>query len=224
MRSMVVPLGEMASVFSAFGIATCNIMHVYEMSKPILVPFGPDHLNKQFELLETRALAQLEVDGFRREDMALQRFVEMRYKYQVHQVQVPLPGGSLDESEIASLIARFERTYETLYGTGAGYYEAGIELITSRVNAIGRRPNPPVLARRGVKGAGSAAPKHTRAVYWPETRGYAETPIYDGGRLGAGDTLEGPAVIEMATTTILVHPDQRCAVDEHGNVTIAFPV
>lgn len=221
-RSIVVPLGEMASVFSAFGIGTCDIMHVYELSKPLIVPFGPEEVNRQFEFLESRGLAQLEEDGIRSGDMVFQRFVEMRYKFQVHQVQVPVPERKLDESSLVTLIARFEEVYESLYGKGAGYREAGIELITCRLNAIGRRSKPALRRKEEERGSPLKGTKAERPVYWPEARDFLQTPVYKGSRLAAGQVLSGPAVIEMATTTVLVHPRHECKVDEYGNLAITF--
>jgi N-methylhydantoinase A len=42
------------------------------------------------------------------------------------------------------------------------------------------------------------------------------TPIYDGARLGAGDGIEGPAVIEEETTTIVVEPGWSATLHETG--------
>jgi N-methylhydantoinase A len=40
-----------------------------------------------------------------------------------------------------------------------------------------------------------------------------ETPVYDGTRLGAGDVVDGPAVIEEPTTTIVVQPGWQARLD-----------
>ena len=45
-------------------------------------------------------------------------------------------------------------------------------------------------------------------MHWPET-GPLTTPIYDGAALGDGQRIDGPAVIELAYTTVPVAPGQH---------------
>jgi N-methylhydantoinase A len=44
--------------------------------------------------------------------------------------------------------------------------------------------------------------------------------IYDGEQLEPGMRFEGPAVIEMRGTTVLVHPNNRVHMDDYGNIHI----
>ena len=44
-----------------------------------------------------------------------------------------------------------------------------------------------------------------------------ETTVYDGARLRAGDRLHGPAIIEEATTTVVVPSRYELEVDEVRN-------
>jgi N-methylhydantoinase A len=50
--------------------------------------------------------------------------------------------------------------------------------------------------------------------------GPADTPIYWRPDLRAGDTLEGPAIIEEFGSTVPVHPGFRVRVDSIGNLVI----
>ena len=52
--------------------------------------------------------------------------------------------------------------------------------------------------------------------------GRVDTPIYDGHRLVPGNGLEGPAVVELDTTTVVVHPGQTLRMDAYGNFEL-FP-
>ena len=45
-------------------------------------------------------------------------------------------------------------------------------------------------------------------------------PIYDRTRLGAGDTIAGPAILRQLDTTIVVLPEQDGTVDALGNLII----
>jgi N-methylhydantoinase A len=64
----------------------------------------------------------------------------MRYRYQVHELNVPLPIGEseITDDNLNGLYSRFDEFYERSYGKGSGYREAGKELITFRTAARGR--------------------------------------------------------------------------------------
>jgi N-methylhydantoinase A len=53
-----------------------------------------------------------------------------------------------------------------------------------------------------------------RRVYDPAASAFAETPVYDGERLGPGDVIAGPAVVEYAGTTVALPSGQVGSVDE----------
>jgi N-methylhydantoinase A len=48
-----------------------------------------------------------------------------------------------------------------------------------------------------------------------------EATIHDRMRLGSGDVVNGPAVLEEFGSTIPVHPGFSAAVDGYGNVLIS---
>ena len=41
-------------------------------------------------------------------------------------------------------------------------------------------------------------------MYWPDAGTRLATAVHDGGRLGDGDTITGPALVELSHTTIAV--------------------
>ena len=47
-----------------------------------------------------------------------------------------------------------------------------------------------------------------------------ETRIYDRAELPADASFDGPAVVEGAESTVVVHPGQTADVDEHGNLVV----
>ena len=52
--------------------------------------------------------------------------------------------------------------------------------------------------------------------------GRVNTPIYDGHALAPGNGIEGPAIVELDTTTVVVHPGQALHMDAYGNFEL-FP-
>ena len=67
---------------------------------------------------------------------------------QIHQLPVPLPAGRLTDDDLEQLVQRFEEIYESFYGKGSAYREAGVEIGLFKVNAIGEmgKPSVPELA------------------------------------------------------------------------------
>jgi N-methylhydantoinase A len=49
-----------------------------------------------------------------------------------------------------------------------------------------------------------------------------ETPVYEGEKLVPGNSVPGPAIVETADTTVVVHPGQILAVDEFGNFELTL--
>jgi len=70
-----------------------------------------------------------------------------------------------------------------------------------------------VAAGSGATGAVTGV----RQVYFDD---WVETRIYDRSRLGAGDVVDGPAVLEEFSSTVPVHPGFRAEVDRFGNLVI----
>ena len=58
-----------------------------------------------------------------------------------------------------------------------------------------------------------------RTIWW---KGLKKTPVYDGAKLAVGNVLRGPAIVETADTTVVVHPGTTLRVDALGNFEITF--
>ncbi|WP_440010061.1 hydantoinase/oxoprolinase family protein [Halomicrococcus sp. SG-WS-1] len=215
-QSTIVPLGDTASVFSAFGISTSNVGWVEEMSNPAVAPFDADDLADTFGELEDRIESDFESQGFDTDAVSYAREVDLRYKGQVHQVSVPVPTGDLADGDVDDLLERFEAKYESLYGPGSTYAEAEVELVHQRVRGSGDTTNPTLAASAEAGDARTDA----RDVYWPDRSAFVETAIYDGDRLTPGDAVDGPAVVQLPDTTVTVRPHQRATVDDYRNIII----
>jgi N-methylhydantoinase A len=82
------------------------------------------------------------------------------------------------------------------------------------------RADPPVLPRTARAGADVTAALVARRVFFEEAGDFAESPVYDRRRLGAGHVIAGPAVVEQLDSTTLIHPGQRAEVDDLGFLLI----
>jgi N-methylhydantoinase A len=176
---------------------------------------------QRFAELEEQGQAQLRADGVDPARGRLARSADIRYKGQINEVEVPVPPGPLDATALAQLVADFHRRYETVYGQGAGFHEARVEVVTYRVRASAVSAKPRIVAAtEGDRQPAGAASAGTRPVYWSELGDFEPTPVFWGERLQAGNVVPGPAIVQVPDTTIVVHPFQIARVDPYGNVLI----
>ena len=218
-RKVVIPLT--ASVHAATGLISADVTYEYGMSDHAVVPLDPARLNAGFDQLCSRAAEDLGNAGFHTDDTVILRSVDMRYRYQVNELNVPVSAsGPLREAELEQLYSRFDELYEQSYGKGSGYPEAGKEMLSLRVTAIGKLAKPTVHKHAVEPGDVREALKEGRAVYFEEYGDFTATDIYDFGRLSAGANITGPAIIETPVTTIVVNPNDHAEMDEFRNIVL----
>ena len=239
---VVIPQRATASVWCAFGAASVDLLHIYERVDIMASPFDLARVNALLGSLREQARAQLIADGVAPEGHRFRYALDMRHKGQIHEVEVGLDAMPVGEDELERLPARFTSLYERLYGSGSSLAGARLEIVTARCRASAATPKPSFV--REDEGAGEVpadARRGRRSVYWPRiartTRtngsgtpdsslpglpGRIDTPIFDGHRLVPGNRLEGPAVIELDTTTVVLHPGQTLRMDGYGNFEL-FP-
>jgi len=66
------------------------------------------------------------------------------------------------------------------------------------------------------------AERPARPVYWSEPGETKETAVFEGKKLVPGNSVPGPAIVETADTTVVVHPGQNLLVDEFGNIELTL--
>ncbi|MBI4287328.1 MAG: hydantoinase/oxoprolinase family protein, partial [Chloroflexi bacterium] len=135
-KEIVVP--SSASVHSALGTIVSDVQHVYELSDPMKTPVDPDRVRRHFQALEEQALQDLAKEGFKRDQIVLERYVDMKYSRQVHELRIPVPAGDIVASHMDGAYLEFEKLYERFYGKGAGYKEAGTQIMNFIVHGRGR--------------------------------------------------------------------------------------
>ena len=157
--------------------------------------------------LEWQAIERLSAQGVQEHARSLRRMVEVRFARQTKAMELPYHGS------VPALLEEFLDEYARRYGETAVPDATGFELVTFVVLGRGamRRPK---LSGAAAPRAGAASPVTERPVYDPFAGEFLPTPIYTGEDLRAGDVVEGPAVIQYATTTLAVCSGQRAEVGE----------
>jgi len=211
-------------VFSAFGAAAADVMRTRVMSCQYVLPADPAVINQRLDSVEkemTRALAD---EGFKAKQIEFRRFFTMRYRRQSAGVEMPVGWDRLNAKRLTEMQSAFEKKYQELYGVGAGYAKAGIEISEIRVDAVGIVAKPKLSAQRKTGASARAALKGKRKVFFtrPE-RKFIDAAVYDYNRLSVGAVVRGPAIIELPFTTTLVPPEHKVAVDPFMNLVMEVP-
>jgi len=208
-------------VFSAFGAAAADVIRTKVVSCQYILPAVPTVVNQRLDAIESEVRTAMTGEGFRPNEVEFRRFFTMRYRRQTAGVEMPVSWERFNAKRMAEIQGAFEKKYEELYGVGAGYTKAGLEISEIRVDAVGKVAKPRLSASRKRKSDIKAARKGKREIFFTRPdRKLIDTPVYDYERLGVGTVVKGPAVIELPFTTTLVPPDYRITVDPYMNLVM----
>jgi len=171
-----------STVFSAEGMLTCDVTHTAEASRVVSTPFTDQSLaglTARFSRLEQRVIDQFALEGAGPDEVSLARTLGVRFRQQVHTVEVAVDPGTLDAAAGERVLERFVERYGLLYGEGALLLGGGNEVELHRV--VGTRPIEPVAFPEHDSAGpdASAALKGERSAYF-EPAGFTATAVYDG--------------------------------------------
>ncbi|HXG39598.1 MAG TPA: hydantoinase/oxoprolinase family protein [Candidatus Limnocylindrales bacterium] len=209
---VVVP--PVAATFSAFGMFAMDVGRNYARSYIARASaLDLDRVNALFSEMEAEALAAFAEFGVAAETVSFVRSADLRYLGQFHEVEVSVPAGRIDGAAIDATIANFHTRHEQLYTFNMPWQP--VEFLTFRLRAT--TPKAPFELTRIERGDGdpSRALKRHRQAWWDGA--WLETPVYDGARLRCGDRFAGPAIVEEATTSVVVPPGYEVEVDAFRN-------
>jgi N-methylhydantoinase A len=219
-RKVIVPQRKAASTWCAFGAAAADVLHIFEHSEILATPVPAARLNANLDAIEARARAMMAGEGI---VSARQRFefsLDVRHKGQINEVEVLMPWKRLSADYEPRLRKLFVERYEKLYGRGSALAGAQLEIVVCRLRARALTPRPKLtrtkMASRAVPKAAFLKP---RMIWW---QGLKKTPVVDGDKLAAGNTIRGPAIVETTDTTVVVHPGTTLRVDALDNFEITF--
>ncbi|HYZ03299.1 MAG TPA: hydantoinase/oxoprolinase family protein [Candidatus Binatia bacterium] len=212
-----------SAAFSAAGMLTCDVTHTVERSRRHATPFAEADLaavSARFAELEERAHQQFEREGVERDGVSLARTLGVRFRQQVHTVEVDVDAGPFTQASADRVLERFAARYSQVYGEGALLMGGGNEIELHRVTGTRRldRPDLPVQASRGPDA--SHADRGSRRAHF-DPGGFQECRVLDGDRLLAGNVIDGPAIVERMGDSVVVPPGYRATVDGYRNLWIS---
>jgi N-methylhydantoinase A len=204
-----------AGVFCALGMVRANVRHDYVRALPQRSEvLDAELITAAFRDMEEEAVTDLVAEGFSLDDIILTRSVDALYRNQVKEINVPVSSGDLNLEEIAAICSRFHDAHERRYTYAI--LEAPIDFRHWRVTAYGRVARAEHRDDAGGDADASSALKELRDVYFGPEESETAASVYDAERLANGAVVEGPAIVERTSTTVVVAPEQRLVVAAGG--------
>ncbi|MEA2189469.1 MAG: N-methylhydantoinase [Solirubrobacteraceae bacterium] len=190
-REVVIPLGDGASTLSAYGIASGDVVLHRELERSLLAPFHGPALATAVAELRVAALADLAATGVAG-DAHVEIDALMRYREQLmHSLEIPIS----PPADGVTLLADFDTEYVRRYGDGGASLFQAVEVFALRA----RVSVPAGVPVARPQPSASTEPARTD-VYWPG-HGRTATDVYRGA---PQDMITGPALVELAHTTVAV--------------------
>ncbi|MCS6876991.1 MAG: hydantoinase/oxoprolinase family protein [Geminicoccaceae bacterium] len=215
MTRILVP--RLASVLSAYGMLASDLR--IELSRSHVAEthgLAADELRALFASLEAEGRARLAATGFSGR-VRVHRVAEMRYGEQIFEVPVDLDAIPWEAPDLLDRIAAsFHDRHEELY-TYALRDRAPV-LVNLRVAVVGELEAVPEEPPRP---AGTPVPPFASRRIFLE--GWCEAPVFAFDALVPGQVIDGPALVESATTTVLLRPGDRARVTDRGWLDATLP-
>src|SRR5256885_6538401 len=205
-----------AGVTAAIGLLAAEVRfdvartYVRRLDAVDLAPLG--RMYAEMARQATEVVRESAVAG----EIHVARSADARYVGQGYELTVPVPSGELDAAALARVRATFDEVYAARYGYANP--REPVEVVTWKLSAVGGSPRI-ALAKAQTEDRGRAV-KGSRRAYFPEARGYVDTPVYDRYALAAGARLTGPAIVEERESTTVLPPGASAAVDEYASLLV----
>jgi N-methylhydantoinase A len=160
--------------------------------------------------LVAAAVGELRAEGFDGEP-EVSAALGLRYAGQNYEHAVGLDDLNVTDETLGAAFERFERLHEEFYGYSLG--GETIELVEVSVSAQAATPELTPLFS-----AGTDVPERRRLVRFDA--GEHEARVLRRAALGAGASVEGPAIVEEEDSTTLLEPGDRLSVLADGTLAI----
>lgn len=217
-RAVIVP--RTASVLSACGMQFSDLQLEQSASAPTRsVGFDRNAVNAALDRIDAELddfASRLAARGFRERRTAYR--VDAHYAAQVWDIAVDLPAPRFTaDEEVARLITDFHANHRRIFSVDDP--ASPIEFLnwTGRVSVA--------LPQQGgsseVVGAPETVASGTRRALFDE-HDVRDATVYRGEQIRIGDELAGPAIIEEATTTLVLPPGCRARLMPSGSYLVTI--
>ncbi|MDP6319189.1 MAG: hydantoinase B/oxoprolinase family protein [SAR324 cluster bacterium] len=243
-----VHIHRFAGILSAYGMGLANI--VVEKQEPSAFVLAGNYddgifkiILKNLDNLSTDAKTELLAQGYKNEQIEIKRYLNLRY--QGTDTALMIPEEDLKENSDSALnngefrisdsstqqqkkeggISYFINNFRETYRREFGFELIGREIIVDdlRVRAVAKFPGLQKFPL-DVDYNTLQVKDSTRCFFLNSSSAkgsWQETPIYRLENLGAGQHLQGPAIVIQNTSTILVEPGCYADITAYGDMVLS---
>ena len=207
-----------AGALSACGGYFSDIVSEVKQSQFTLTDaFDFEAVNRRLDQINTTLDAfadRLKARGLNKFDRKLS--VEARYAGQIWEIEIPLACSRFEsDAEVERLLRDFHDEHERIFAVRDN--ENPLECINWKGRIAAVRPRatstPPDIEQQS-----QIEPQSVRTASFGDIRAEAvDTEIYFGEALKPGARIEGPAIVEEATSTLVIYPGMNVQVTASGH-------
>jgi len=205
---------RLAGILCAFGMCNTDIRYDLQRSVPIALEQQHEPVLMQIgDALVGEATALLDAEGFGPERRSFVTQWNIRYAGQQSTIPVAVARGD----PIKAIARLFESEHQRLFGHTQpdGQYQ----VVSVKVSGFGALDGQ-LSSEYANRTAGVGKPDDHREIWVDPDHDWREVPIFSGPSLAPRIMIDGPAIVEETTTTILVGARDRLRVTMAGNYII----
>ena len=217
-KKVIVPVNS--SVFSAWGMLLSDLRRDYIQTRPMGFNASThSSVLESFKKLRESAVIDYVADDvvLSADQIRFECFGDMRYEGQEHTVKVPL---AFSEMVVAEELAAAQERFHAAHEKRFTYrLENAVQIVNFHIVAI-VAVDKPELVERPASGNNiiDAVIGQREVDFYPQE--VAMATIYDGTKLDAGMTVDGPAVIQEPSVTLPIPVGCSVNIDDFGNYHI----
>jgi N-methylhydantoinase A/oxoprolinase/acetone carboxylase beta subunit len=208
MKRIVAPLN--AGVLSALGLLLADSIKDY--SRSILKATGDmteEDIDSAFRSLEKKGIEKIMEEGYKRNKIRIQRFLDLRYFGQSYEITIPY-------RSYASFIPDFQKAHEKTFS----YHHPGrdVEIVNIRIKAIGlsQKVKMEKVPLQGISPKRAFFKEQNLIFKGKEYR----AQVYDRLLMRAGHRISGPSLAADHESTVFIPPGFKAKVDALLNIHI----
>jgi N-methylhydantoinase A len=205
---------RLAGILCAFGM--CNSDIRFDLQRSLPIALEQQHapvLVQAGDALIGEAEALLEAEGFEPERRRFIMHWNIRYAGQQSAIPVAVERGE----PIQAVAKRFEVEHQRLFGHIQP--DSHYQVVSIKVSGFGALDGQ-LLSSLGGRAAGVGKTDEYREIWVDPEHHWRKVPVFGGSSLAARVLIDGPAIVEETTTTILVGARDRLRVTTAGNYII----
>ncbi|WP_436794601.1 hydantoinase/oxoprolinase family protein [Actinospongicola halichondriae] len=208
---------EVGAALSAAGALMSDLLGSYSLTLPATSDrFDFEAVNDALAGLDKQAREFAARARTPTEEVHIEFYAEAHYPQQIWELEVVLPKPQFaSPADVDGLVQAFHRIHDEVLGITDP--DSGVEIV-----GWGVRVRCPLRndADRAFTGSGvTSALRSQREVHFPGL-GVVDTPVLPLGSIGAGESIEGPVLVESPCTTVVIPSGASCGRGPSGSLVV----